>query len=107
MLYLLKHNLSGNVFVSIPCKYLITVLNIDKFYYLLNGNEYTIGRKDADILIAGDESISRRHAVIIVKVKLRINKSKISKSFYKLHSPIELSYEISNLNTEHLQMVKK
>ena len=35
-------------------------------FYLLGGRKYVIGRKDCDIVITGDISISRRHATISV-----------------------------------------
>ena len=31
-------------------------------YHMLTGRDYTVGRKDCDILVAYDQSISRRHA---------------------------------------------
>ena len=33
-------------------------------YWLLCGKEYTVGRKDTDIVVPGDQSVSRAHAVI-------------------------------------------
>lgn len=36
--------------------------------YFLNDGQYTVGRKDCDILITNDQSISRKHAVFTVKV---------------------------------------
>jgi len=35
-------------------------------YYLLHGRKYVLGRKDCDIVLAGDASISRKHAVITI-----------------------------------------
>lgn len=35
-------------------------------YYLIEGCKYLIGRKDCDIILAGDASISRKHAFICI-----------------------------------------
>ena len=40
----------------------------NKKYYLLVNKVYTIGRKDADIVVSDDSSVSRRHGTIEVKV---------------------------------------
>ena len=37
-----------------------------KYFYLLVGHDYTVGRKESDILIENDMSISRKHAVLKV-----------------------------------------
>ncbi|XP_066290917.1 nibrin-like [Branchiostoma lanceolatum] len=45
---------------------LSSISQTDCEYYLLVGQEYHVGRKDCSILIAGDSSISRKHAVLKV-----------------------------------------
>ncbi|XP_074025637.1 nbs [Leptinotarsa decemlineata] len=47
--------------------YLLENKNDGKTFYLLNQNEFVIGRKDCDILLQNDQSISRRHAIIRIK----------------------------------------
>lgn len=37
--------------------------------YLLNNNKYFVGRKNCEIIIKNDKAISRKHALLIVKVK--------------------------------------
>lgn len=44
--------------------YLISLDNPDVKYTLLTGHTYLIGRKNCDILIAGDAAVSRNHAEI-------------------------------------------
>ncbi|KAI4471197.1 nibrin-related [Holotrichia oblita] len=39
----------------------------NKAFYLFDGRDYTVGRKDCDILIKDDTSISRKHATLSVK----------------------------------------
>ena len=34
----------------------------DKRYVLLGGKSYVVGRRDCDILLAGDPTVSRKHA---------------------------------------------
>ncbi|KAJ8312630.1 hypothetical protein KUTeg_010003 [Tegillarca granosa] len=46
--------------------YLISTLNPDEKYTLLVGKEYLVGRKDCDIVISGDASVSRKHAILQV-----------------------------------------
>ncbi|CAG9859255.1 unnamed protein product [Phyllotreta striolata] len=47
--------------------YFLKSVNSEKTYYLVDKNEFTIGRKDCDILILCDSSISKKHATIRIK----------------------------------------
>ncbi|XP_049812811.1 nibrin [Schistocerca nitens] len=38
-------------------------------YYLLTGRQHTVGRKDTDLLLREDQSISRKHAILNVEHK--------------------------------------
>jgi hypothetical protein len=37
-----------------------------ELYYLIAGKSHVVGRKDADLILSDDQSVSRRHAVITV-----------------------------------------
>lgn len=41
-------------------------ISTSKRHYFVVGKEYTVGRKDSDILILDDMSISRKHAILRV-----------------------------------------
>ena len=41
-------------------------MNLAQLYYLPAEREYTIGRRGTDILIGGDQSVSRVHALVCV-----------------------------------------
>lgn len=47
--------------------YYLQSIDIGKTYYLINQNEFVVGRKNCDILIENDNSISRAHAKIYIK----------------------------------------
>uniref|UniRef100_A0A3B4Z386 FHA domain-containing protein n=1 Tax=Stegastes partitus TaxID=144197 RepID=A0A3B4Z386_9TELE len=40
-------------------------------YYLLSGKEYVVGRKNCDILLPSDQSISRAHAQLTASNEVR------------------------------------
>jgi pSer/pThr/pTyr-binding forkhead associated (FHA) protein len=40
-------------------------------YYLLVGKSHVVGRRDGDITLADDQSVSRRHAVITVEHNIK------------------------------------
>lgn len=46
--------------------YLISSDNPDVKYVILGGKTYVVGRRDCDILIPGDATVSRKHAELIV-----------------------------------------
>jgi hypothetical protein len=37
-----------------------------ELYYLIAGKSHVVGRKDGDLILRGDQSVSRQHAVITV-----------------------------------------
>jgi len=37
-----------------------------ELYYLIAGKSHVVGRKDGNLTLSGDQSVSRRHAVITV-----------------------------------------
>lgn len=40
--------------------------------YLLNNEEFKVGRKQADVLINNDKSVSRLHSLLLLKVCMKI-----------------------------------
>jgi len=40
-------------------------------YYLLVGKSHMVGRRDADLTLADDQSISRRHAIITIEHNIK------------------------------------
>lgn len=48
-------------------------------FYLLPGKEYVVGRKNCDILLASDQSISRSHAQLTVTDQVREIKNSLNK----------------------------
>lgn len=48
----------------------VLILTLHSFtgelYYLIGGKSHVVGRKDADLILSDDQSVSRRHAVITV-----------------------------------------
>ncbi|KAK3578458.1 hypothetical protein CHS0354_038545 [Potamilus streckersoni] len=46
--------------------YLISLENPDNKYVLLGGKDYIVGRRDSDILVTGDPTVSRHHVELTV-----------------------------------------
>ena len=53
--------------VSIVCAIKRLFVSPAQLYYLRAGRDYTIGRRGTDILIGGDQSVSRVHALVTVE----------------------------------------
>lgn len=49
--------------------YILKSLLGTKAFYIFQNREYIVGRKECDILIKDDTSISRKHALLTIKVK--------------------------------------
>ena len=55
------------VCVSDICKLIVVLYSLTgELYYLIVGKSHVVGRKDGDLVLSDDQSISRRHAVITV-----------------------------------------
>lgn len=50
-----------------------TVFLPGETHYLLSSKEYVVGRKNCDILLSNDQSISRAHAILTVTEQVRGN----------------------------------
>lgn len=46
-------------------------MQIGETHYLLSGKEYVVGRKNCDIVLPSDQSISRAHAHFVVTDQVR------------------------------------
>lgn len=53
--------------------YPVTLFLTGETHYLMSSKEYVVGRKNCDILLSNDQSISRAHAVLIVTEQVRGN----------------------------------
>ncbi|KAG5898744.1 hypothetical protein JTB14_020938 [Gonioctena quinquepunctata] len=70
--------------------YLLENQNDGKIFYLLNQIEFVVGRKDCDILLQNDQSISRKHGVIRIKED-RVTLEDCGSKYKTIHRGVEVT----------------
>lgn len=72
MLYFIENIKQGKVhWTKVFCIFIVELF-LGNVFYFINKNEFLVGRRECDMLIGNDRAVSKKHALIRIKVSKHV-----------------------------------